>query len=123
MEHFTKSELGTKNVKFVDRPEFGLVLAQLDIEASLIGRIHSNPPSTVYYPISNQVIVSGLCYLYYCLILYFLSILELTNYCFAKCILVFFHSAFGSVSGFHNTSLLSDPISESKDPVPIHHLK
>ena len=28
------SKLGAKNVKFVDRPEFGLVLAQLDIEAS-----------------------------------------------------------------------------------------
>ena len=32
----------------------------------------------------------------------------------------FFYSAFGFVSGFHNTSLLSDPISESKDPVPNH---
>ena len=41
--------------------------------------------------------------------------MELTNYCFAKCILVFFHSAFGFVSGFRNISLLSDTISESKD--------
>ena len=41
--------------------------------------------------------------------------MELTNDCFAKCILVFFHSAFGSVLGFHNISFLSDPISESKD--------
>ena len=46
MECCTKSELGAKNVKFVDRPEFGLVLAQLDIEASLIGKFHSNPPSS-----------------------------------------------------------------------------
>ena len=37
-------ELGAKNVKFVDRPEFCLVLAQLDIEMSLIGKFHSNPP-------------------------------------------------------------------------------
>ena len=53
----------------------------------------------------------------YCLILYFLGIVELTNYCycFVKCILVFFHSTFSSVSGFHSISLLSDPISESKD--------
>ena len=36
MERFTKSELRAKNVKFVGRPKFGLVLAQLDIEASLI---------------------------------------------------------------------------------------
>ena len=37
MERFTKSELGAKNLKtFVDIPEFGLVLAQLDIEASFI---------------------------------------------------------------------------------------
>ena len=33
-------------VEFVDRPEFGLVLAQLDIEASLIGKFQSNPPSS-----------------------------------------------------------------------------
>ena len=45
IERFTKSELGAKNMKLVDRPEFGLVLAQLDIEASLIGKFHSNPPS------------------------------------------------------------------------------
>ena len=32
--------------KFVDRPQFGLMLAQLDIEASLIGKFHSNPPSS-----------------------------------------------------------------------------
>ena len=32
-------------MKFVE-PEFGLVLAQLDIEASLIGKFHSNPPSS-----------------------------------------------------------------------------
>ena len=32
----------------------------------------------------------------------------------SKCILIFFHSDFGFVSGFHNTSLLSDPISESR---------
>ena len=32
-------------MKFVDRPEFGSVLAQLDIEASLKGKFHSNPPS------------------------------------------------------------------------------
>ena len=50
----------------------------------------------------------------------FLGIVELTNYCFTKCILVFFHSAFGSASEFHNTSLLSDLISESKDPVLNH---
>ena len=31
--------------KFVDRPEFGLVLAQLDIEA-LTGKFHSNPRSS-----------------------------------------------------------------------------
>ena len=41
MERFTESELGAKNVKFVDRPEFRLVLAQLDIETSLIGKFHS----------------------------------------------------------------------------------
>ena len=35
-------ELGAKNVKCVDRPEFGLVLVQLDIETSLIGKFHSN---------------------------------------------------------------------------------
>ena len=46
MERFTKTELGAKNVTFVDRPEFGFVLAQLDIEASLIGKFHSNPPSS-----------------------------------------------------------------------------
>ena len=46
MERFIKSELGAKNVKSVDRPGFGLVLAQLDIEASLIGKFHSNPPSS-----------------------------------------------------------------------------
>ena len=46
MERFTKSELGAKNVKFVDRPEFGLVLAQLDTEASLIGKFHLNPSSS-----------------------------------------------------------------------------
>ena len=41
MERFTKSELGAKNVKFIDRPELGLVVAQLDIEASLsFIRIH-----------------------------------------------------------------------------------
>ena len=62
--------------------------------------------------VSNQVLVSGLCYLYYCLILYFLGIVELTNYCFVKCILIFFHSTFGSVSELHN---IKDPISESKD--------
>ena len=39
-------ELGAKNVKCVDRPEFGLVLVQLDIETSLIGKFHWNPPST-----------------------------------------------------------------------------
>ena len=48
MERFTKSELGAKNVKFVDRPEFGLMFAQLDIEASLIGQFHSNPPSSFW---------------------------------------------------------------------------
>ena len=47
MERFTKFELGAKNVKFVNRPEFDLVLAQLDTETSLIGKFHSNPPSTV----------------------------------------------------------------------------
>ena len=51
----------------------------------------------------------------FCLIMYLLGIVELTNYCFVKCILVFFDSAFGSASGFHNVSLLSDPISESTD--------
>ena len=44
----TKSELGAKNVKSVDRPEFGLVLAQLDIEESLIGKFHSIPPSSFW---------------------------------------------------------------------------
>ena len=44
MERFTKSELGAKNFKFVDRPEFGLVFAQLDVEASLIGKFHLNSP-------------------------------------------------------------------------------
>ena len=39
MERFTKSKLGAKNLKLVDRPEFGLVLSQLDIDASII-RIH-----------------------------------------------------------------------------------
>ena len=48
-------------------------------------------------------------------LLYFLGIVKLTNDCFAKCILVFFHNAFGSVLEFHNISLLPDPISESKD--------
>ena len=51
MKRFTKSELGTKNVKFVDRLEFGLVLAQLDIEVSLIAswiRIHPVQFSTQY---------------------------------------------------------------------------
>ena len=33
-------------VRKVDRPELGLVLAQLDIEASLIGKFHSNPPGS-----------------------------------------------------------------------------
>ena len=33
-------------MKFVDRPEFGLVVAQLDIEASIIGKFHSNSPSS-----------------------------------------------------------------------------
>ena len=46
MERFTKFELGAKNAKFVDRPEFGLMLAQLDIDASLTGKFHSNPPSS-----------------------------------------------------------------------------
>ena len=32
----------------------------------------------------------------------------------------FFHSVFGSVSEYHNTRFLSDPISESKVPVPNH---
>ena len=41
------------------------------------------------------------------------------NCCFAKCILVFLHSTLGSVSGLHNISLLSDPISESKDQFQI----
>ena len=73
----------------------------------------------IQYPTSNKVLVSGLCYLYYCLILYFLGIVELTNDYVAKCIVVFFHSAFGSVSGFHNTRLLSDPGPSSES----RHLK
>ena len=35
-----KTELGAKNVNFIDRPEFGLVLAQLDVEAGLTGKFH-----------------------------------------------------------------------------------
>ena len=38
------SQVNVFCVKFVDQPEFGLVLAQLDNEASLIGKFHSNPP-------------------------------------------------------------------------------
>ena len=35
-------------VKYVERPEFGLVLARLDIMASLIDKFHSNSPSTFW---------------------------------------------------------------------------
>ena len=56
--------------------------------------------ATVWYLISNQVLVSGLCNLYYCLILYLLGIVELTNYCFTKCILVSFTALLVLSQGF-----------------------
>ena len=59
MERFIKSELGAKNVKFVDRPEFRLVFAQLDTEASLIGKFHLNPPSSFWGDATTKKIKNG----------------------------------------------------------------
>ena len=50
--------------------------------------------------------------------MYFLGILELKNYSYPKCILVFFHSDFRSVSGFHNISVR--PHFQIKGPLPNH---
>ena len=52
-------ELGAKNVKCVDRPEFGLVLVQLDIEMSLIGKFHWNPPSSFWRDAIGRKIKDG----------------------------------------------------------------
>ena len=47
------------NPLFVDRPEFGLELARLDIETSLIGKFHSNQPSSFWGDAITRKIKDG----------------------------------------------------------------
>ena len=66
---------------------------------------------------STQFHVRVCCDLYECLCVYFLSIVELTNYSFTKHRKAFYLSAFSFVVGLHNVGLLLLPISEQYYPV------